>query len=155
MRTLSAWPAVDVRQDDFAASRYRVKRCGVAMPHPGLKGALTMIKPVEVVFHGIERSNAVEEHVRDEVAKLERLHPQVSSCRVTIGLPHNRQQQGKRFDVRVELAVPGKELVVNRTPGQEDMYAALRDAFDVARRQLDDHARAQRGEVKHHQEKSV
>ena len=114
-----------------------------------------MIKPVQVVFHGIERSNAVEVHVRDEVAKLERLHPQVSSCRVTIGLPHNRQQQGKRFDVRVEVVVPGKELVVNRAPGQEDMYAALRDAFDVARRQLDDHARAQRGEVKHHEEKPV
>jgi ribosomal subunit interface protein len=114
-----------------------------------------MIKPVEVVFHGIERSNAVEEHVRDEVAKLERLHPQVTRCRVTIGLPHNRQQQGKLFDVHLELAVPGKELVVNRAPGQEDMYATLRDAFDVARRQLDDHARARRGEVKHREEKSV
>jgi len=113
-----------------------------------------MFKPVEVVFHGIERSNAVEEHVRDEVAKLERLHPQVTRCRVTIGLPHNRQQQGKRFDVHVELAVPGKELVVNRALGQEDMYAAIRDAFDVARRQLDDHARALRGEVKHHEGKS-
>jgi ribosomal subunit interface protein len=114
-----------------------------------------MIKPVEVVFLGIERSTAVEEHVRDEVAKLERLRSQITSCRVTIGLPHNRQQQGKRFDVHVELAVPGKELIVNRALGQEDMYVALRDAFDAARRQLDDHARAQRGEVKHHEEKPV
>ena len=113
-----------------------------------------MIKPVQVVFLGIEHSDAVEAHVRDEVAKLERLHPQLTGCRVTLGLPHNRQQQGKRFDVHIELAVPGKELVVNRAPGQEDMYAALRDAFDVARRQLDDHARAQRGEVKHHGEKT-
>jgi ribosomal subunit interface protein len=124
-------------------------------PFPGLKGELAMIKPVEVVFLGIERSAAVEEHVRDEVAKLERLCSQITSCRVTIGLPHNRQQQGKRFDVHVELAVPGKELMVNRALGQEDMYVALRDAFDVARRQLDDHARAQRGEVKHHEEKPV
>jgi len=114
-----------------------------------------MIKPVQVVFHGVERSDAVQEHVRDEVAKLERLHPQVTRCRVTVGLPHNRQQQGKRFDVHVELAVPGKELIVNRVLGQEDMYAALRDAFDAAKRQLDDHARAQRGEVKHHEEKTV
>jgi ribosomal subunit interface protein len=112
-----------------------------------------MQKPVQVVFHGIDHSDAVEAHVRDEVAKLERLHPQVTRCRVTIGVPHNRQQQGSRFDVHVELAVPGKELVVNRAQGQEDMYAALREAFDAARRQLDDHVRAQRGEVKHHEEK--
>lgn len=114
-----------------------------------------MIKPVEVVFHGIERSDAVEQHVRDEVAKLERLHPHLTRCRVTIGLPHNRQQQGKRFDVHVEVAVPGKELVVSRALGEENMYAALRDALDAARRQLDDHARARRGEVKHHGDKAV
>lgn len=114
-----------------------------------------MIKPVQVVFHGIEHSDAVEKHVRDEVAKLERFHPQISSCRVTLGLPHNRQQQGKQFDVHVELVVPGKEIMVNRAMGQEDMYAALRDAFDAAKRQLDDHARAQRGEVKHHEKKAV
>jgi ribosomal subunit interface protein len=101
-----------------------------------------MIKPVQVVFHGVEHSAAVQEHVRDEVAKLERLHPRVSRCRVTVGLPHNRQQQGKLFDVHVELAVPGKALIVNRALGQEDMYAALRDAFDAAKRQLDDHARS-------------
>ena len=125
------------------------------MPQPALKWRSTMIKPVQVVFHGVERSGAVEEHVRDMVAKLERLHPQVTGCRVTIGLPHQHQRQGKLFDVHVELGVPGKELVVNRALGQEDMYAALRDAFDAAKRQLDDHARAQRGEVKHRQEKAV
>jgi ribosomal subunit interface protein len=114
-----------------------------------------MIKPVQVVFHGIEHSDAVEEHVRDMVAKLVRLHPRITGCRVTLALPHNHQQQGRRFDVHVELSVPGRELVVNRAPGQEDMYAALRDAFDAARRQLDDHERAQRGEVKHHAERPV
>ncbi len=111
---------------------------------------LTIINTVEVVFRGVERSAAVEEHVRDNVAKLERLHHEVSSCRVTIGLPQHSQQQGKLYDVHIELAVRGKDLIVNRATGQEDMYAALRDAFDAAKRQLDDHARAQRGEVKHH-----
>jgi ribosomal subunit interface protein len=109
-----------------------------------------MNKPLQVVFHGIERSAAVEDHVRDKVTKLEHLYPQITACRVTIAMPHNRQQQGKRFDVRIDVSVPGKELVVTRERGDEDMYVTLRDAFDAARRQLDDHARAQRGEVKHH-----
>ena len=105
-----------------------------------------MNKPLQVLFHGIEHSAAVEDHVRDKVAKLEHLHPQITACRVTIALPHNRQQQGKRFDVRVDLTVPGKELVVNRTHGDEDMYVTLRDAFDAARRQLDAAAPEQRGD---------
>ena len=110
-----------------------------------------MNKPLQVLFKGVDRSNAVEDHVRQKVSKLEHLHPQITGCRVTIALPHNHHQQGKQFDVRVEITVPGREVVVNREQGNEDMYMALRDAFDAARRQLDDHAREQRGEVKHHE----
>lgn len=113
-----------------------------------------MNKPLQVVFHGVDRSAAVEDHVREKVAKLEHLFPQITGCRVTVGLPHNHHQQGKRFDVRIDVSVPGKELVVNRERGDEDMYVSLRDAFDAAKRQLDDHVRAQRGEVKHHEGKA-
>jgi ribosomal subunit interface protein len=109
-----------------------------------------MNKPLQVVFQGVDRSAAVEEHVREKVAKLEHFHPQISACRVTIAKPNNRHQQGQPFDVRIDLTLPGKEIVVNGHHGNEDMYVTLRDAFEAARRQLDDHVRAQRGEVKHH-----
>ena len=110
-----------------------------------------MNKPLQVLFHGLDRSDAVEDHVREKVTKLEHLFPQITACRVTIALPHQHHQQGKRFDVRIDVSVPGKELVVNRDHGDEDMYITLRDAFDAAKRQLDDHVRASRGEVKHHE----
>jgi ribosomal subunit interface protein len=113
-----------------------------------------MNKPLQVLFNGIERSDAVEDHVREKVAKLEHHHPQITACRVTIAMPHNRQHQGKRYDVRIDLSIPGKELVVNRDHGDEDMYVTLRDAFDAVKRQLDEHVRAQRGEVKHHPDKT-
>ena len=109
-----------------------------------------MNKPLHVLFHGIERSAAVEDHVREKLAKLLHLHPEITACRVAITLPHHHQQHGKRFDVRIDLTVPGKELVVNRERGDEDMYIALRDAFDAVKRQLDDHARVQRDKVWHH-----
>jgi ribosomal subunit interface protein len=105
-----------------------------------------MTKPLQVVFRGLERSDAVEEHVREKVAKLTRLHPQIMSCRVTIELPHKHHTQGKLFDVRIDLSVPGRELVVNREQGNEDMYMALRDAFDAAKRQLAAAAPEQRGD---------
>lgn len=113
-----------------------------------------MNKPLQVLFNGIERSEAVEEHVREKVAKLEHHHPEIVSCRVTIALPHNRHQQGKRFAVRIDLSVPGKEIVVNRDNGDEDMYITLRDAFDAVKRQVDEHMRVLRREVKHHEEKN-
>lgn len=106
-----------------------------------------MTKPLQVIFHGVERSDAVEEHVRQKVAKLIRLHPQIVSCRVTIEVPHKRHQQDKeKFEVRIDLGIPGKEVVVNREPGHEDMYMALRDAFDACKRQLDAAARDERGD---------
>lgn len=113
-----------------------------------------MIKPLQVSFHGVDKSAAVEDHVREKVAKLEHLYPQMSACRVTIALPHNHHHQGKRFDVRIDISVPGKEIVVNRDHGDEDMYVTLRDAFDAVRRQLDDHVRAHRGEIKHHEDQT-
>jgi len=50
--------------------------------------------------------------------------------------------------------VPGGELVANREPDEHhaysDVYVAIRDAFDAMRRQLEDYARRQRGQVKEH-----
>ena len=57
------------------------------------------------------------------------------------------QTSGRAFNVRLDITVPGKELVVNRE-ADEDVYVALRDAFNAARRQLEDYGRRQRGEIK-------
>jgi ribosomal subunit interface protein len=108
-----------------------------------------MNKPLEIHFNGVKGSSAVEEHVREKVAKLEHFFPQMTGCRVTIAMPHNHQHKGNRFDVRIDVSVPGKEIVVNREQGDEDMYVTLREAFDAARKQLDSHASAQR-DVKRH-----
>jgi cold shock CspA family protein len=52
--------------------------------------------------------------------------------------------------VRVDLSVPRKELVVTRQTG-EDVFIVVRDAFDAARRQLQDFAQLQRHDVKNHE----
>ena len=105
-----------------------------------------MTKPLQVVFLGLDRSEAVEQHVRDKLAKLQRHYPHIESCRVAIELPHKHHQRGKQFEVRIDLGIRGKEIVVNREPGNEDMYMALRDAFDAAERQLDATTREHRGD---------
>ena len=43
--------------------------------------------------------------------------------------------------------MPGQEIVVNHEH-DEDVYVALRDAFDAAKRRLEDYARIRRGETR-------
>ena len=106
--------------------------------------------PVQIVFHEIDHSEALESHIREKTRKLESFHPKLMSCHVSVEQPHRHKHQGKLFNVRISLHVPGGELVVNRDQHQ-DVYVALRDAFDAARRQLEDNARKLRGDVKLHE----
>lgn len=108
-----------------------------------------MQREVQITLHGLPASEALEAHIRDKVAKLEEFYPQITGCRVTVEQPAKHKHQGKLFSVRVDVRVPGSEVVVNRDQ-DEDVYVALRDAFDAAKRQLEDYGRKQRGETKHH-----
>ena len=73
-------------------------------------------------------------------------------CQVMFEEPHQHHHQGNLYHFRIDLTVPGKEIVVKRSPGDEhaheDAFVALRDAFDAMRRQLEDYVRKRRGEVK-------
>lgn len=111
--------------------------------------------PVEIVFHNVDRSPAVEAAVHERIAKLEHLGETITSCRVTIEAPHKSHQQGNLYTVRVDLRFPGGEAIANRSPSEdhahEDVYVALRDAFKAVRRQLQDRQRIRRGDVKQHE----
>ena len=104
---------------------------------------------LQITTRDIPHSDALESHVRQKAEKLETFYPKIIGCRVVIEVPHKHKQQGRMFNVRLDITVPGKELVVNREPA-EDVYVALRDAFDAAKRQLEDYGRRQRGEIKAH-----
>ena len=99
-----------------------------------------MKTPLQVTFRDIPHSDALETHVRDKAQKLEQIFDDIISCRVVIEQPAKHHQQGKLFNVRIDLGVPGKEIVVDKQ-ANEDAYVALRDAFDAAKRQLEDYAR--------------
>ena len=111
--------------------------------------------PLEINFRHMEPSAAVEANIHEKVAKLERHFDRIISCRVVVEAPHRRHNKGKMFAVSVNIAVPGKELVVNHTGAKdhahEDAYVAIRDAFNAAGRRLEEHARKVRGEVKTHE----
>jgi cold shock CspA family protein len=111
--------------------------------------------PVQVTFRDMPVSDAVEAACWDEAAKLDRYFERITSCRIVVAASHRRHLKGNLFEVRIVLNVPGRELVVNREPPEhhadEDINVAVREAFDTARRQLEDYARRQRGQVKQHE----
>ncbi|MGP1677924.1 MAG: HPF/RaiA family ribosome-associated protein [Burkholderiales bacterium] len=106
--------------------------------------------PLQITFRNFPPSEAVEARIRAKAAKLEEFHPRITSCHVVVEELDRHRHQGRQFTVRVDLRVPGHELVVDRDH-HEDVYVALRDAFNAAGRKLQDAARTQRREVKAHE----
>lgn len=113
-----------------------------------------MQQPLQITFRDIGHSDALEAAIREKAAKLDEFYDRIMSCRVVIEAPHGHHYKGKLYHVSVNLTVPDAELMVNRSPTEhhahEDAYVAIRDAFDAARRQLQDYARKHRGKVKDH-----
>lgn len=110
----------------------------------------------QITFHGLEPSDALRELIEERMTMLERQHPRVTTCRVTVERPHHRHVKGDHWQVKVLVAVPGDEIVITREreigERHTDPSAAVRDAFDAARRRLQDHARKVSGRTKHHEE---
>lgn len=106
--------------------------------------------PLQITMHGIGHSDAVEADIRARAAKLEQFHPRILSCRVAVEESRRHHQQGREFTIRLDVRVPGKEIAVTRDH-HEDIYVALRDAFDSAKRQLEEVVREKRGDVKVHE----
>jgi ribosome-associated translation inhibitor RaiA len=110
-----------------------------------------MQRPLQLTFHGLEPSPAVEARVRELALRLERLYERITSCHVTVQAPHRHHNKGQLYEVRIQLHVPGREIVVNHEgahdQAHEDVYVAVRDAFEAAARKLEDcdHRRSARG----------
>jgi ribosome-associated translation inhibitor RaiA/cold shock CspA family protein len=111
--------------------------------------------PLQVVFRNMEESAAVEAKIRERAEQLERIYEHIMSCRVLVEAHHKHHHQGNLYHVRIDLKVPESEIVASRDPAEhhahEDVFVAVRDAFDAVRRRLEDYARRRRGDVKPHE----
>jgi ribosome-associated translation inhibitor RaiA len=127
--------------------------------------------PVQITFRNLEPSPMVEEWVRAETKKLETFYDRIMSCRVAVEIPHRHHRKGKQCHVRIDLTLPGKELVIKREPAassrsrrtkaalagkvmkvepHHDLRLVVHDAFKAAGRRVQDFARLHRGDVKSH-----
>jgi ribosomal subunit interface protein len=109
----------------------------------------------QITFRNMGPSPAMETQIRQRLDELNHLFDRITGCRVVVEAAHRHQRKGRIYHVRVDLSVPGNEIVVKRDPPEhhahEDMHVAIRDAFDAVRRQLEDHVRRSRGLTKTHE----
>jgi ribosome-associated translation inhibitor RaiA len=113
-----------------------------------------MTFPLQITFRDLPSSAAVEEQIRERAEHLEHLFERIKSCRVIVEGRHRPQRAGKVFHLRVELSLPGKIIAIGSGPAElhphDDVFVAVRAAFDSARRQLEHYAQRRRGDVKSH-----
>jgi cold shock CspA family protein len=134
---------------------------------------MAMKLPLQITFRNVEPSDIAEQWIRTEAEKLKTFYDALMRCRVAVEIPHGHHRKGKSYQVRIDLTVPGGELVINRAPDLRDraraetppkftkrlevesphknLRIAIHEAFKAAGRRLQDYARRQRGNTKHHE----
>jgi len=109
-----------------------------------------MQRPLKITARDFALSEAFEAEIREKAAKLDDYYNGIIGCEVVVEAPVDHHRKGGPFNVRIDLTLPGGELAVTRQK-EEILAAAIREAFDAARRRLEDYARQQRGDVKSHE----
>ena len=102
-----------------------------------------MSTPIEIHFHGIEKSEAIEERVREKAAKLEKHCGRMTRCRVVLESPHRNPQKPTVFQIKIEISLPRRKPIVvcherEGSHAHEELPLAIRDAFEAALRKVDD-----------------
>ena len=110
-----------------------------------------MQTPLKITFRHLSHSAALEANIRDLTGRLEKTHDRIIGCHVVIdGPPAHGRHDGKQasghgnYTVHIEITVPGGAINATNSSKQQhelvDVFSALRDAFDNAKRQLLDFA---------------
>ena len=136
-----------------------------------------MEMPLQITFRNTEPLPEAERLIEAEARKLETFHSRIMGCRVAVEVPHGHHRKGRLYHIRIDLTLPGKELVIKHEPslGKEiretsvakmkkhlevgtphrNLHLSITDAFKIAGRRLQDYARRQRGDVKTHEPASA
>src|SRR3970282_2920471 len=101
---------------------------------------------LKITLGHITHSEALEGLIREKASWLELFYDQIIGCRVVVEGPVRHHRKGGPYTVRIDLGVPGEDIVVNRQAA-EDPYVAGHGAFDAARGELQEHVLRRGGGV--------
>lgn len=95
-----------------------------------------MTYPITVNFLHMDRSETLEDMLRERAGKLSHVNAAITACNITVEPDGRHQHQGRKYAVRLDIHIKGKRLEISRI-ADEDAFVAGRDAFEAARRALD------------------
>ncbi len=114
-----------------------------------------MAANVRITFRDLSPPQLAEERIRERVDRLARLHPRIIACRTVVEAPHRHRHKGKLYRVRIDVTLPGGELVVDRNAADkhahEDFFVAVRDAFNAMEGKLRTYAARKKGRTRSHE----
>jgi hypothetical protein len=70
--------------------------------------------PLQVTFRNLKTPAIVEEWIAEEAAKLELFYDRLMGCKVAVEIPHRHHRKQEVFHIRIDLTLPGKEIVIKR-----------------------------------------
>jgi len=94
--------------------------------------------PLQISSRKMTLSRNTVDVIKYKVQKLESFCDKIIACRIMVETPHRHKHHGSLFNVSIDISVPGAELAVKKEANQ-DMFVAIRDAFEAARRQIIQH----------------
>jgi cold shock CspA family protein len=113
-----------------------------------------MQTPTEIAFQHCEPSEAIHAEIDRQTQRLEKFSSRITSCHIVVTKLAARHKQGDLFRIDLRIAMPGRDVIIDRShgdaPEHEHATVAIRDAFDAAIRQIEDDVRELRDEVKQH-----
>jgi ribosomal subunit interface protein len=107
--------------------------------------------PLQITFRDLVPLPSLEPEIRRRADKLAHWSNDVTSCHVVVEAAGNRHRQGHRYSVKVVVCVPDADSTATTHHHDEDIHRAVHGAFDAVDRQLEDHVRRRRGQVKQHE----
>jgi len=115
-----------------------------------------MQKPLQIAFKNLDKSEHLEDLIRERVDKIEQFYPRLIGCRVVLERPARSATAKASLGISVELDVPGRPKIIakredDRRDAKGDSLRLINQAFDAAQRQLEDMARVVSRDVKQHE----
>ena len=119
-----------------------------------------MQKPPEITFRDVEHSKELDEMIRNEIKKLEKVCDHMVSCKVTVEKEQKSQEVGNPYKVMVHVTVPpGHEIVSKNKHIKGEVYqplmVSIRETFDNEQEQLRELVQRQQDEVKSHKNQEI
>lgn len=105
--------------------------------------------PFQLTVRNMKRTESIESHIQEKISQLEKMCDRIISCQIVLELGSQNKHQGNLYNARIHVTLPKKDLVANHNC-EENLWKAIKLAFDDMARQIEETMHRVKGDTKHH-----